>query len=104
MTSKMLTDLGYATRAWDSESPLVVIGRNAFKQNPTVAAKLEAWVRAGGRAVLCAQDPKWLTQALGWRVCPHVSRRVFPMNSPITRGIDADDLRDRTGSSTLNKA
>jgi len=104
MTSKMLTDLGYATRAWDSESPLVVIGRNAFKQNPTVAAKLEAWVRAGGRAVLCAQDPKWLTQALGWRVCPHVSRRVFPMNSPITRGIDADDLRDWTGSSTLIEA
>ena len=104
MTSKMLADLGYATRAWDSESPLVVIGRNALKQDPTVAAKLEAWVRDGGRAMICAQDPQWMAQALGWRVCPQVSRRVFPMNSPIASGIDADDLRDWTGSSTLIEA
>ena len=104
MTSKMLADLGYATGAWDDESPLVVIGRNAFKQETTVAARLESWVHAGGRAVICAQDPLWITQALGWRMCPHVSRRVFPMNSPITRGFDADDLRDWTGSSTLIEA
>jgi beta-galactosidase len=69
-----------------------------------VAARLETWVRAGGRAVICAQNPEWMAQALGWRVCPHVSRRVFPMNSPITDGIDADDLRDWTGSSTLIEA
>ena len=45
-----------------------------------------------------------MTQALGWRICPQVSRRVFPMNSPVTRGLDADDLRDWTGSSTLIEA
>ena len=45
-----------------------------------------------------------MARALGWRVCPQVSRRVFPMNSPVTRGIDADDLRDWTGSSTLIEA
>lgn len=104
MTGKMLADLGYATYAWKGESALVVIGRNALKQDPTVAARLEAWVRAGGRAVICAQDPQWMAQALGWRVCPHVSRRVFPMNSPITHGIDANDLRNWTGSSTLIEA
>jgi beta-galactosidase len=104
MTNKMLANLGYATRAWDSESPLVVFGRNALKQNPTVAAKLEAWVRAGGRALICAQEPQWIAKALGWRVCPHISRRVFPMNSPITRGIDVEDLRNWTGSSTLIEA
>jgi beta-galactosidase len=103
-TSKMLADLGYTIRAWDSESALVVIGRNALKQDPTVAARLETWVREGGRAVICAQDPQWMVQALGWRVCPHVSRRVFPISSPITSGIDADDLRDWTGSSTLIEA
>lgn len=104
MTGKMLADLGYTTGAWDAESSLVVIGRNALKQDPIVAAKLEAWVGAGGRAVICAQDPQWMAQALGWRVCPQVSRRVFPMNSPISDGMDADDLRDWTGSSTLIEA
>lgn len=104
LTSKMLADLGYETRAWDSESTLVAIGRNALKQDPTIAAKLEAWVQAGGQAVVFAQDPQWLAQALGWRVCPHVSRRVFPLSSPLTTGIDADDLRDWTGSSTLIEA
>jgi beta-galactosidase len=101
MTRKMLDDLGYATGAWDDESTLVVIGRNALKQNPTIASRLETWVRAGGRAVIFAHDPQWMTQALGWRVCPNVSRRVFPMNSPISNGFDADDLRDWTGNSTL---
>ena len=45
-----------------------------------------------------------MARALGWRLCPHVSRRVFPVNSPVTLGIDADDLRDWTGSSTLIEA
>ncbi len=54
--------------------------------------------------MICAQDPQWMAQALGWRVCPNVSRRVFPINSPLTDGIDADDLRDWTGSSTLIEA
>jgi beta-galactosidase len=104
MTGKMLRDLGYVTGAWDDESPLVVIGRNALKQDPTIAPRLEAWVRAGGRAVIFAQDPQWMIQALDWRVCPNVSRRVFPMNSPVSSGFDADDLRDWTGSSTLIEA
>jgi len=104
MTGKMLADLGYAIGAWDDESPLVVIGRNAMEQDPTVAPRLEVWVRAGGRAMISTHDPQWITQALGWRVCPHISRRVFPMNSSITRGFDADDLRDWTGSSTLIEA
>jgi beta-galactosidase len=104
MSGKMLTALGYSTCAWDDDSALVVIGRNAFKQDPMIAVRLESWVRDGGRAMICAQDPQWIVQTLGFRVCPKVSRRVFPMSSPITRGIDADDLRDWTGSSTLIEA
>ncbi len=61
-------------------------------------------MQAGGRALICAQDPAWMTQALGWQVCPHVSRRVFTMSSPVTDGIDREDLRDWTGSSTLIEA
>jgi beta-galactosidase len=102
---KMLADLGYTARAWNgAAASLVVIGRNALKEDPAAAARLEAHVRAGGRAVICAQDPQWMARALGWRMCPQVSRRVFPMNSPVTRGIDADDLRDWTGSSALIEA
>ncbi len=101
-TSKMLRELGYTPHAWDgSPAPLVVVGRNGLRDDPAVAARLEPYVRAGGRVLVSAQDPNWMTEALGWRVCPKVSRRVFPMNSSVTEGIDADDLRDWTGSSTL---
>ncbi len=103
LTSKMLTSLGYKPQAWNSAAvPLVVIGRNALRDNPTTAAQLEPYVRGGGRVLIFAQDPTWLTEALGWRVCPEVSRYVFPIpNSPVAPGIDADDLCNWTGSSTL---
>ncbi|MGA2498554.1 MAG: sugar-binding domain-containing protein, partial [Tepidisphaeraceae bacterium] len=105
MSGKMLGNLGYTTRAWNGEAaPLVVIGRNALKDDAAVAARLEPYVRAGGRALICAQDPEWMTRALGWRVCPQVSRRVFPISCPLTGGIDADDLRDWTGNSSLIEA
>jgi beta-galactosidase len=102
MTGKMLADLGYRTHPWNgAAAPLVVIGRNALKDDATVAARLEPYVRAGGRALVCAQDPEWMTRALGWRVCPKVARRVFPVDSQFARDVDADDLRDWTGSSSL---
>ncbi len=108
MTSAMLTNLGYEIRPWNgSAARLLVIGRNALTSTnprPSTLAALEPYVRAGGRALICAQDPEWLSRALGWRVCPKVTRRVFPMNSPVTHGIDAGDLRDWTGSSTLVEA
>lgn len=102
-TSKMLTSLGYKPQAWNSAVvPLVVIGRNALKDNPATAAQLESYVRGGGRVLIFAQDPTWMTEALGWRVCPEVSRYVFPIpNSPVAQGIDAGDLCNWTGSSTL---
>lgn len=102
LTRKMLESLGYQTRPWDDAAvPLVVVGRNALKDDPALLARLEPYVRAGGRALVCAQDPEWLTKSLGWRVCPKVARRVFPLGSSIARGLDADDLRDWSGSSTL---
>ncbi|HET6383015.1 MAG TPA: beta-galactosidase [Armatimonadota bacterium] len=102
MTTKMLDSLGYTTHPWNGgPAPLVVIGRNALKTEPVLAARLEPYVRSGGRALICEQDPVWMAKALGWRLCPDVSRRVFPMNSAVSRGLDADDLRDWNGASTL---
>ncbi|MFI5068617.1 MAG: hypothetical protein ACHP9Z_32205, partial [Streptosporangiales bacterium] len=94
LTRKMLKELGYTTTTrfagtrWNgAAAPLVVIGRNALRDNPAAAVKLEPYVRAGGRAVIFAQDPAWMEHALGWRVCPEVSRRVFPVSSPVSRGM-----------------
>ncbi len=104
-THRMLEDLGYSTWPWSGQAaPLVVVARNALRDDPAIAAGLEAYVRAGGRALVCAQDPAWLEAALGWRVCPAVTRRVFPLDPPFSPGIDADDLRDWTGDSTLIEA
>jgi beta-galactosidase len=105
LAHKMLTSLGYTSQAWNgAAAPLVVIGRNGLDSS-TVATQLECYVHAGGRALVLAQDPEWMTKALGWRVCPKVSRRVFPIaNCQATEGIDAEDLCDWTGSSTLVEA
>lgn len=102
LTSQMLEKLGFTTKKWDGEAvPLVVIGRNSYKDDLQFGPKLEKYIQAGGRALIFAQDPLWMTKALGWRVCPKVSRRVFPVASAFKSEIDADDLRDWTGSSTL---
>jgi beta-galactosidase len=106
LTGKMLKALGYAPQTWNGETaPLVVVGRNALKDDPAVAAKLEPYVRGGGRVLIMSQDPDWMAEALRWRVCPKVSRYVFPIpDSPVAQGIDADELRDWTGDSTLIEA
>jgi len=109
LTSRMLANLGYRTRSWNgAAAPLVVIGRNALKGDAAVAATLEPFVRAGGRVLICAQDPEWMTRALGWRVCPKVVRRVFPIHSATPHSafptLHSEDLRDWTGSSTLIEA
>jgi beta-galactosidase len=102
---KLLASLGYNTRSWNGGSAsLVVLGRNALKTDTASVAKLESYVRAGGRALLCGQDPDWMTRALGWRVCAKVVRRAFPVDAQLAGGIDAEDLRDWTGSSTLIEA
>ena len=106
LTSKLLKTLGYTPRTWNgAAASLVVVGRNALKDDPALAARLEPFVQAGGRALMFAQGPGWMVESLGWRVCPKVSRYVFPIPvSPAAQGIDADDLRDWTGDSTLIEA
>jgi len=82
--------------------------RNALKDDAGLAARLEPYVRSGGRALICAQDPEWMSRALGWRLCPKVARRVFPIPSAVLHSsfstLHSADLRDWTGSSTLIEA
>jgi beta-galactosidase len=109
ITGRMLAELGYRTRPWKgAAAPLLVIGHNALKDEAPLAARLEPYVRAGGRALVCAQDPEWISRAFSWRVCPKVARRVFPVPSAIINSplydLHLEDLRDWTGSSTLIEA
>lgn len=103
LTSKMIRHLGYTLEPWHGQkAPLLVIGRDGLKDDPGIAPKLEPFVRAGGRVLIFEQDPAWLTKTFGFRVCPEVVRYVFPIpNSPVTNGINATDLCNWNGSSTL---
>ena len=103
-TTRMLQQLGYKVVPWDNSlvPKLLVIGREALSSPPT---GLEAFVRNGGCAIAFTQNPQWLQQ-LGFRISPHQTRRVFPVNTthPILNGLDELDLRDWTGESTLTEA
>ncbi|HZR16810.1 MAG TPA: glycoside hydrolase family 2 TIM barrel-domain containing protein, partial [Verrucomicrobiae bacterium] len=108
-TRQMVASLGYRTGSWNgAAAPLVMVGRNALKDDPAITSKLELYIRAGGRVLICAQDPDWMSRALGWRVCPKVARRVFPIPSAILHSalstLDPSDLRDWTGASALTEA
>ena len=85
--------------------PLVVVGRNALKDNPATLAKLETFVQDGGRVLVFGQDPDWMESSLGLRLCPKVTRNVFTLpNSPVTQKIDDNDLKNWNGESSLIEA
>ncbi len=104
-TRAMLTSLGCAVEDWrdTSSGGLIVIGREALSGGHALPLDLEGTVRAGARVLICAQNPEWLRQRLGLRVASHLARRVFPVASdhPVVRGLDASDLADWAGASTL---
>ncbi|MGD0091707.1 MAG: glycoside hydrolase family 2 TIM barrel-domain containing protein [Planctomycetota bacterium] len=107
-TAKMLAALGCKAQEWNGKpvSELVVIGREALSGGKALPFVLEALVGAGGRVLVCAQSPEWLCTTLGFRVAPHLSRRVFPVSAahPVCQGLDATDLSDWCGESTLVEA
>jgi beta-galactosidase len=106
-TRNMIENLGIATRHWDgsASSDLLIIGRHALSDGAAAPGSIEAFVRAGGRVVLFAQDPMWLEKHGGYRVSRHVSRRFWPVHTqaahPLVAGLDADDFRDWNGAGTL---
>jgi beta-galactosidase len=103
-TTKMLQQLGYKVVPWDKKNApkLLIIGREALS-NPL--PELENFVRNGGIAIAFTQKPQFF-QKLGFRISPHQTRRVFPVNTnhPILNGLDELDLRDWQGESTLIEA
>lgn len=107
-TARMLQELGYTVVPWDGSSAprLLVIGREALSGGNKLPGSLEAFVRNGGRGIVFTQDPEWMRSALGFRVAPHLSRRVFPVDAthPALRGLDELDLRDWRGESSLVEA
>lgn len=102
----MLSALGCAPVPWDGSvnpNQLVCIGRDAWNVSTTLLPRLEAHVTNGGRALVFAQNDVVMTNIFKFRVGKHIARRVFPVNDahPVVRGLDAEDLRDWTGESTL---
>ncbi|MDJ1180585.1 beta-galactosidase [Roseofilum sp. BLCC_M91] len=112
-TTQMLTGLGYRVTPWDGfqTSDLVAIAREALSTQAEstlkeLLAQLEPFVEKGGRVMIFTQNPQWIHGTLGFRVAPHLSRRVFPLqeNHPLLQGLDSMDLRDWRGESTLVEA
>jgi beta-galactosidase len=104
LTTTMLKQVGVEVRPWSGDaSGVVVIGREALSDDPAMLGKIEPQVRAGVTAIVFAQTPQTLERYFGFRVSPHLSRRVFPVSTthPVTKGLDAESLRDWNGASTL---
>ena len=105
-TTKMLQAMGVTVTPWNGQGAApatLIIGREAFSANqPALPFDLQALVRNGARVMICAQDPAWF-QHLGFRVAEQLPRRVYPVSAdhPVVQGLDAADLCNWTGASTL---
>jgi beta-galactosidase len=104
-TTRLLRRLGYSVHQWDQVTfePVIAIGRSALMGRPDLLHELEPFVQNGARVVVFVQDPEFLRNRLGLRVAWHMSRRVFPVSAshPVVAGLEAADLSDWAGSSTL---
>jgi beta-galactosidase len=101
----LLRRLGCSVHQWDrvTAEPLVAVGRSALTSRPDLLRELEPFVKNGARVIVFVQDPEFMRNRLGLRVAWHMSRRAFPVSAshPVVAGLDAADLSDWTGSSTL---
>ena len=104
-TAALLKSLGVAATPWDGAATgrLLVVGRNALAKGGADLALIEGHLRRGGPVLLMAQDPEWLRGRLGLRVARQLTRRGFPTlaDHPALGGLDAEALRDWSGSSRL---
>ena len=104
----MVAALGCTVKEWSARSPadLLVIGREALSGGgQPLPFDLEAVLGSGSRVLILAQDPEWL-RTMGFRVAPHLSRRVFPVSPghPVCQDLDESDLADWSGASTRVEA
>ncbi|HEV7298473.1 MAG TPA: hypothetical protein VGN72_03845 [Tepidisphaeraceae bacterium] len=104
-SAAMLKQLGFDVQHVDTpgDATTLIIGSHATKDDPKVVSKLQGWVEQGGALLLMSQHPDFFTDVMGLRVHPLIERRAFPVTTdhPITRGLDADDLRDWVGESRV---
>jgi beta-galactosidase len=104
-TTELLRRLGCTVHEWDqvTAEPLIAVGRSALVGRPDLLRELEPFVRNGARVIVFVQDPEFMRNRLGLRVAWHMSRRAFPVSAshPVAAGLDATDLSDWAGSSTL---
>jgi beta-galactosidase len=104
-TAELLRRLGCSVHQWDqvTAEPLIVIGCSALTSRPDLLREIEPFVLSGARVVVFIQDPEIMRNRLGLRVAWHMSRRAFPVlaSHPVMKGLDATDLSDWAGSSTL---
>ncbi|HXX93735.1 MAG TPA: glycoside hydrolase family 2 TIM barrel-domain containing protein, partial [Planctomycetota bacterium] len=107
-TRSMLAELGCAVKDWSARGPsdLLVVGREALSGGQALPMDLEAAVRGGGRVLVLTQSPEWLRTTAGFRVAPHLSRRVFPVSAshPVCQDLEEANLSDWSGPSTLVEA
>lgn len=107
-TSRMLQKLGYKLEPWNGKptDKVLIIGRESLSSNQKLPGSLESFISNGGKAIIFTQNPEWLQKTMSFRISPHLSRRVFPIdkNHPVIKGLDQEDLRDWTGESTLTEA
>lgn len=84
---------------------LLVLGRNSLVFG-ALPFDLSAYVAAGGRVLLLAQSPAWVSKNLGLRIAPVPARRLFPVPSATDYfgALDAIDLSDWNGAGTLIEA
>ncbi|MEM1026741.1 MAG: hypothetical protein AAGJ38_01525 [Planctomycetota bacterium] len=105
-TSEVLRTLGYELSNWvnEQQTPLVVIGRGALSElNLDSLQSLEAYVRAGGLAVLMPQAPEVYQKQFDLRISEQITRQMYPLpgGHTLTEGLDATDLHRFNGVSTL---
>lgn len=108
LTTKMLRTAGVDVSPWSATgtSPVIVVGRQALDEDPQTLGSVEKQVRAGATAIVFGQSPDVLSRYFGFRTSPHLTRRAFTVSNghPVTAGLDAEDLRDWNGASTLVEA
>ena len=104
-TTELLRHIGCAVDEWDqvTAEPLIAVGRSALIARPDLLREIEPFVQNGARVIVFGQDPEFMRNRLGMRVAWHMSRRVFPVSAhhAVMSGLDATDLSDWAGSSTV---
>lgn len=107
-TKTMLEGLGCGIKDWTARAPsdLIVIGREALSGGKPLPLDLGGVLGEGGRVLIMTQNPEWLRTSMGFRVAPHLARRVYPISAshPVCQDLDEADLADWSGQSTLVEA